>query len=83
MFIIIDNDTTFAPVTYPIDTPEQERRARIAIAAAGLEYAHVWTASPGHKLSYCTQARIAAYDPDDEVTAVYTPSPDLLRAATR
>lgn len=81
MFIIIDQHP-FAAVSYEIDTPAGERRARIALAAAGLDYAHVWAGAPDCPDASRTSAKLFAVS-DDEVTAVYTPSPALLAAATR
>jgi hypothetical protein len=81
MFIIIDNNCV--PTTYDIDTPDGERRARIALAAAGFLSTPVWRGAPDSPEAYRTSVRLYADTGDDEVTAVYTPSPALLAAATR
>ena len=82
MFIIIDQHPMFAAVSYEIDTPAGERRARIALAAAGIEWAHVWLGEPSCPDAFLSRRRLFAVT-DDDVTAVYTPSPALLAAATR
>jgi hypothetical protein len=58
--IIIDINSDLDPVTYEIETEEDEYAARVALRDAGLAWEDVWVGEPGTPDAHKSGGRLTA-----------------------